>query len=93
MVDIPAARQINRVLITGSSGFLGKHLIKLAPHHVKITAHYCCNKPYDYGKIVSFFSQNFIKSDFTLHNVKDIDTIITEGAPYLSEKTKIKIIN
>ncbi len=26
-------------------------------------------------------------------NLKDIDTIITEGAPYLSEKTKIKIVN
>ncbi len=50
-----------KVLITGSSGFLGRNLIKFAPDHHQIIAHYRHNLPDSYGRSVEFFQCDFSK--------------------------------
>lgn len=50
-----------KVLITGSSGFLGQHLIRYAPRTFHIIAHYCQNSPLDFGRQLEL-----LQADFTI---------------------------
>lgn len=48
-----------KVLITGSSGFLGQHLIKFAPESLHLIAHYFRNPPHDFGRQMDLFPADF----------------------------------
>ncbi len=53
-----------KVLVTGSSGFLGRYLIKFAPSIYQIIAQYRSQQPNDYGRDVTFPQKDFLAPDW-----------------------------
>ncbi len=50
---------MKKIVITGSSGFLGRNLLKLAPQNSQIIAHYCQNKPINLDSKIELFQADF----------------------------------
>ena len=69
-----------RILITGSSGFLGRYLIKYAPAEYEIIAQYRSKKPDDYGKQVNFLQMDFLHDSWEPLERLQVDGIIHAAA-------------
>jgi len=69
-----------RILITGSSGFLGRYLIKYAPAEYEIIAQYRSKKPDDYGKQVNFLQMDFLHDSWDPIDRLQVDGVIHAAA-------------
>lgn len=69
-----------KVLITGSSGFLGQHLIRYAPVSIHIIAHYSQNLPLEFGRRINLFQADFIHNPWKQFQELHPDVIIHTGA-------------
>ncbi len=68
------------VLITGSSGFLGRYLIKFAPAGCRLFAQYRTKRPNCYGREVELIQSDFDKEPWTFLNELKPDLIIHTAA-------------
>ncbi len=69
-----------KILITGSSGFLGSQLIKNAPPGYRVIGHYCRNMPVISGRSPEVISLDLLQADWPdLENVEP-DVIIHTAA-------------
>ena len=71
---------MQKVLLTGSSGFLGQHLIRCAPATSHIIAHYFRNFPLDFGRQLELLQADFREKPW--QKVKELhpDVIIHTAA-------------
>ncbi len=53
------------ILITGSSGFLGRYLVKYAPGNFDLIAHYRTKGPNGYQKSIQYLPLDFVSGDFS----------------------------
>jgi len=91
-----------RVLITGSSGFLGRYLVKFTPsQNVQVIAQYRNQVPETYGKPVKFLHLDFLNNDWAELKKLKIDVIIHTAAvasideceinPQYSQKLNVQV--
>jgi len=71
---------MKKVLITGSSGFLGQHLLKIAPGNTHLTAQYFHNNPGDEIGNIRLFQADFTKAPWELVQKMRPDIIIHTAA-------------
>ncbi|MFZ0389303.1 MAG: SDR family oxidoreductase [Calditrichia bacterium] len=79
MVNIPG-RKKKHILITGSSGFLGRYLIKYSPSTNHILAHFRTKEPYPYGREVHFFRMDAADDQWDSLQDLEVDAIIHTAA-------------
>ncbi len=59
-----------RILVTGSSGFLGRYLIKFAPREYHLISQFRSKKPEPYGRDLTFLKMDFLSESFK--NLEDL---------------------
>lgn len=72
--------RLKRVLITGSSGLLGRHLLKIAPKGFQILAQYNSHKPQKFAKYIQFLQADFLHRNWQKRFPRRFDAIIHTAA-------------
>jgi dTDP-4-dehydrorhamnose reductase len=71
---------MSRVLITGSSGFLGLHLLRYSPQTHEIIAHYCTHKPEKFHHRITPFCLDFYQANLSALDELNPQVIIHAAA-------------
>lgn len=78
-------------LLTGSSGFLGRYLLKYSPSEgQKIFAHYRTEPPVHYGRNVEFVQLDFLEDDWRVLEAKRPELIIHTAAMAAIDECEVK---
>ena len=80
-----------KILVTGSSGYLGRYLIKYAPAQgTSIIAQYRAKMPNDYGRDVQFLKLDFAEQDWSALEAFSPDVVIHTAAMASIDECEVK---